>query len=97
MTIVLWDADAAIMATADRNLCVSIVLGCRFVISFKGQLRVLGDAAAEFVQQAEHALGVRMSSPSGGSQNTLRYLIIAFAEGELGGMVHSHEFVYCRR
>ena len=36
-----------------------------------------------------------MSSPSGGSKNTFRYLIIAFAEGEMGGMVHSHEFVYC--
>jgi hypothetical protein len=36
-----------------------------------------------------------MSSLSAGSKNTFRYLIMAFAEGLLGGKVHSHEFVYC--
>jgi hypothetical protein len=40
-------------------------------------------------------IGKVMSALSGGSKNTFRYLIIAFAEGELGGMVHSHEFICC--
>jgi hypothetical protein len=95
LPIGLGDADAAIIAAADANLGVGIVLGRRFVIPCKGQLEVLGDATAEFVQQTEHALGVGMSSPSAGSKNTFRYLIMAFAEGLLGGKIHSHEFVYC--
>ena len=84
LTIVLWDADAAIIATANRNLRVGIILGCCFVIPFEGELEVLGDATAEFVQQAEHALGVGMSLPSGGSKNTFRYLIIHFRRRRTG-------------